>query len=247
MTTIEGGVAGNVVPDRVRGARELPLRADANPGGGRGAAARAARARPTSSSRSSGTRPPGPVVVRNPLVERLRVGRRPDVGPKQAWTPVAEFAEVGVDAVNFGPGDPQYAHRDDERVEAAALVRSYEVLRRFLRRTDAEEGRARWCICRRGSRDVEPYPFEELDRRKREALDAGRDADRLRRRAIPRDETPAFIREALRGGDRPDVLVPARRRSARAARGDRRPGSSAGSASRSTRPPSCCPRWVARS
>jgi succinyl-diaminopimelate desuccinylase len=45
---------------------------------------------------------------------------------------VAEFGLIGVDAVNFGPGDPQYAHRDDEQVDVAALVRSYEVLRAFL-------------------------------------------------------------------------------------------------------------------
>ena len=32
-----------------------------------------------------------------------------------------------------------------------------------------------------GIRNAEPYPFEELDRRKQEAFDAGRDADRLRR------------------------------------------------------------------
>jgi succinyl-diaminopimelate desuccinylase len=72
------------------------------------------------------------VAVTNPLVQRLRVAGDLSVGPKQAWTPVAEFATIGVDAINFGPGDPQYAHRDDERVEEAALVRSYEVLRRFL-------------------------------------------------------------------------------------------------------------------
>jgi succinyl-diaminopimelate desuccinylase len=45
---------------------------------------------------------------------------------------VAEFAEVGVDAVNFGPGATAFAHRRDERVEIAALVRSFEVLRAFL-------------------------------------------------------------------------------------------------------------------
>jgi succinyl-diaminopimelate desuccinylase len=70
--------------------------------------------------------------VKNPLVGRLRAAGSLTLGPKQAWTPVAEFATVGVDAVNFGPGDPQYAHRDDERVEVASIVRSYEVLCRFL-------------------------------------------------------------------------------------------------------------------
>ena len=63
----------------------------------------------------------------------LRIAGDLDVGPKQAWTPVAELGLVGVDAVNFGPGDPQYAHRDDEQIEVVALVRSYEVLRAFLR------------------------------------------------------------------------------------------------------------------
>ncbi|MGZ8579550.1 MAG: hypothetical protein ACXWWX_08520, partial [Actinomycetota bacterium] len=76
--------------------------------------------------------PPGPVTVRNALVERLRRAGDLEVRPKQAWTPVAEFAEAGIDAVNFGPGDPQYAHRDDEQVDVAALVRSYELVSRFL-------------------------------------------------------------------------------------------------------------------
>lgn len=48
-----------------------------------------------------------------------------------------------------------------------------------------------------GIRDVEPYPFEELDRRKQEALDAGRELIDFGV-GDPRDETPAFIREAFR-------------------------------------------------
>jgi acetylornithine aminotransferase len=47
-----------------------------------------------------------------------------------------------------------------------------------------------------GIRAVEPYPFEELDRRVRAARDAGRDLVDLGV-GDPRDETPAFIREAL--------------------------------------------------
>jgi N-succinyldiaminopimelate aminotransferase len=48
-----------------------------------------------------------------------------------------------------------------------------------------------------GIRNAEPYPFEELDRRKREALDAGRELIDFGV-GDPRDETPAFIRDALR-------------------------------------------------
>lgn len=48
-----------------------------------------------------------------------------------------------------------------------------------------------------GMRVSEPYPFEELDRRKAEAVAAGRSLIDLGA-GDPRDETPAFIREALR-------------------------------------------------
>jgi acetylornithine aminotransferase len=48
-----------------------------------------------------------------------------------------------------------------------------------------------------GIRDIEPYPFEELDRRKKEALDAGRTLVDFGV-GDPRDVTPAFIREALK-------------------------------------------------
>jgi succinyl-diaminopimelate desuccinylase len=54
------------------------------------------------------------------------------VQPKQAWTPVAEFAAAGIDAVNLGPGDPAFAHSADERVSARALVRAYEILEELL-------------------------------------------------------------------------------------------------------------------
>ncbi|MGZ5299425.1 MAG: pyridoxal phosphate-dependent aminotransferase [Actinomycetota bacterium] len=47
-----------------------------------------------------------------------------------------------------------------------------------------------------GIRNVEPYPFEDLDRRKQAALDAGRELIDFGV-GDPRDETPVFIREAL--------------------------------------------------
>jgi succinyl-diaminopimelate desuccinylase len=64
-------------------------------------------------------------------VTRLREAGGLAVRPKQAWTPVAQFAEAGLDAVNLGPGATRYAHRVDEQVETAELVRTYDALRKF--------------------------------------------------------------------------------------------------------------------
>jgi succinyl-diaminopimelate desuccinylase len=64
----------------------------------------------------------------NRLLDRLIALGELAVAPKQAWTPVAEFALAGHDAINFGPGSPAQAHRRDESVEIAALVRSARLL-----------------------------------------------------------------------------------------------------------------------
>ena len=68
----------------------------------------------------------------NPLFESLLATSGAPARAKQAWTPVAEFAAAGIEAVNLGPGDPALAHRADERISSAALVRAYEILGSFL-------------------------------------------------------------------------------------------------------------------
>jgi succinyl-diaminopimelate desuccinylase len=79
-----------------------------------------------------GNSPPADVVADTPLVRRLRATDDLALEPKQAWTNVADFTARGLDAVNFGPGAPRYAHAADEQVAIAGLVRCFTALWRFL-------------------------------------------------------------------------------------------------------------------
>ncbi len=51
---------------------------------------------------------------------------------KYGWTDVARFAALGIPAVNFGPGDPNLAHKRDESVEVALITAATQTLRAYL-------------------------------------------------------------------------------------------------------------------
>jgi succinyl-diaminopimelate desuccinylase len=128
VTQIAGGIAQNVVPERVDchvNYRFAPGRSPVE------AQARLRELCAGGELRIDSLAASGPVATANARARALITAGDLRVAPKQAWTPVAEFAAAGLDAVNFGPGEPAQAHRRDESVEIAALVRSHQVLEAF--------------------------------------------------------------------------------------------------------------------
>jgi succinyl-diaminopimelate desuccinylase len=55
-----------------------------------------------------------------------------EIRPKFGWTDVARFTVLGVPAVNYGPGDPSFAHKQDEHVPIEQIRRCEQVLRSWL-------------------------------------------------------------------------------------------------------------------
>ena len=76
--------------------------------------------------------PAAPPRLDEPIVRAFVEAVDAPVAGKQAWTDVARFAEVGVPALNYGPGLTAQAHQRGEFVPVDALVDAHERLARFL-------------------------------------------------------------------------------------------------------------------
>jgi succinyl-diaminopimelate desuccinylase len=129
VTRIAGGIATNVVPDRV----ECHLNVRYAPG--RTPEEAEARLAELTAGHGevevTGHAPSGAVAVTHPDVVRLIELGGLEVAPKQAWTPVAELTAAGIPAVNFGPGTPGEAHSREESIRIDNLVRAFRVLEAY--------------------------------------------------------------------------------------------------------------------
>jgi len=126
---ITGGVAGNVIPDECEITVNFRFAPD------RDAAAAEAHVREVFDGFEVSLRDcaPGalPGLTAPPVRAFLDAVGTPAVA-KYGWTDVARFAELGIPAVNFGPGDPNLAHTREEQVSAAAILAGERALRTFL-------------------------------------------------------------------------------------------------------------------
>ena len=128
---VDGGVAGNVIPDAASVTVNFRFAPDRSP------AAALAHVREVfdglevdlvQTDAAAGALP----GLHHPAAAALVDAADGMVRAKFGWTDVARFAALGIPAVNYGPGDPNLAHRRDERVSIAQISAVSAALRRYL-------------------------------------------------------------------------------------------------------------------
>jgi succinyl-diaminopimelate desuccinylase len=132
---VDGGVAGNVVPDLA----SVVLNHRVAPDRDRSAAEAWVRRylddvlEGTDEIEFVDWAPPAAPALDNERLKALVSLSGREVRAKVGWTDVATFAERATPATNFGVGDPLLAHSDHERVSANELDEYARVLGEWLR------------------------------------------------------------------------------------------------------------------
>jgi succinyl-diaminopimelate desuccinylase len=127
---VEGGVAGNVVPDRATVVLNHRFAPDRTPDQAEASLRQIVGAVDEFEVVDFAVAAaPG---LGHPLLKSLVAASGGPPRAKLGWTDVARFASRGIPATNFGPGDPNVAHAADERVTRAELEKVYSVLRTLL-------------------------------------------------------------------------------------------------------------------
>jgi succinyl-diaminopimelate desuccinylase len=134
---IDGGISGNVVPDRVEitiAHRFAPDRTTEE-----AIALLSGLVEPFLDSAAGDSfevvdlASAAAPAVRHPLVREMIERHGLTVSAKLGWTDVARFTERGIPAINFGPGDALVAHTHQEFVTRESVERSWRVLDEVIR------------------------------------------------------------------------------------------------------------------
>jgi succinyl-diaminopimelate desuccinylase len=126
---IEGGVSGNVVPDRCTIAvnhRFAPDRTEAE------ALAHVQELLAPFECVLTDSAPAAQPRLGEPAAADFLAAIGGEPQAKLGWTDVARFASLGIPAVNFGPGDPNLAHTREEYVELPRIGACERMLRSYL-------------------------------------------------------------------------------------------------------------------
>lgn len=128
---VDGGVAGNVIPDAASVTVNFRFAPDRTPEAALAHVQEVFGGLPVTVEQTdvaAGALP----GLHHPAAAALVGAADGLVRAKYGWTDVARFAALGIPAVNYGPGDPNLAHRRDERVSTAQITAVTETLRRYL-------------------------------------------------------------------------------------------------------------------
>ncbi|CNF11022.1 succinyl-diaminopimelate desuccinylase [Mycobacterium tuberculosis] len=126
---ISGGVAGNVIPDECVVTVNYRFAPDKSAADAEAYVRRIFEGFEVTVTDIASAARPG---LTHPAAAAFVAASGAEVRAKLGWTDVARFAELGVPAVNYGPGEPTLAHTADEYVEASLIGECEQRMRTWL-------------------------------------------------------------------------------------------------------------------
>ncbi|WP_030413938.1 succinyl-diaminopimelate desuccinylase [Streptomyces sp. NRRL S-1448] len=129
---IEGGVAGNVIPDACTVTVNFRYAPDRTPDEAIAHVREVFADCPVDEFVVDDHSPGALPGLSHPAAKAFMAAVGGTAMPKFGWTDVSRFSALGVPAVNYGPGDALLAHKKDERVETGRIAHCEERLRAWL-------------------------------------------------------------------------------------------------------------------
>ena len=134
VVKVEGGIAGNVVPDSTT----LTINHRVAPDRSLDIAEKEIRdllepfMEPADELKVVDAAPPAKPGLSNPILASMIESHQLNVQAKLGWTDVAFFDQKGIPAANFGPGDATLAHTSNEQVERSSIDQCYLALKQII-------------------------------------------------------------------------------------------------------------------